>query len=166
VTVPVVPGPWWEPFEPVRTLGGSIRVVDPAEVVALRRAVLWDGRPDLPAFYESDSDPSALHLGMVTPGGALAGCVTVLREALPGFASLHLVLMAVDPDRQRQGVGRSLVVAVQEAAEAAEAAGRNVWAAARLTALEFYAALGFQVMGDVFTGAMDLPHRRVLWRSR
>jgi ribosomal protein S18 acetylase RimI-like enzyme len=163
VTVVAMGDRWWEPIEPVATPAGVIRVVDPAELVALRRAVLRDGRPDLPASYPSDDEPSSLHLGLMTPVGRLAGCVTVLEEPFPGFASLHLVLMAVDPDLRRQGVGRALVGAVQGSAAAA---GRNVWAAARLTALEFYVALGFTAMGDVFTGAMDLPHRRVLWRSR
>jgi GNAT superfamily N-acetyltransferase len=163
MTVPAMSDKWWEPFEPVATPRGEIGVVDPADLVALRRTVLRDGRPDLPASYPTDDDPSALHLGLVMPDGALVGCVTVLEEPLPGFASLHLVLMAVDPDLRRQGVGRLLVGAVQKSAEAA---GRNVWAAARLTALEFYGTLGFATMGDVITGAMDLPHRRVLWRSR
>jgi len=154
---------WWEPFEPVATVGGDVQVVAPANLVALRRAVLRDGRVDLPAAYPTDEAPSALHLGLVTPDGGLAGCVTVLDEALAGYASLHLVLMAVDPDRQRQGVGRSLVGAVQRSAAAA---GRNVWAAARVDALDFYRALGFRPMGQEFTGAMDLLHRRILWRSR
>jgi len=154
---------WWQPFEPVDTIEGVIQVVAPAELVSLRRAVLRDGRPDLPASHPSDDQPSTLHLGMITPEGALAGCVSVLEDPLPGFASLHLVLMAVDPDLRRRGVGRALVGAVQGSAGEA---GRNVWAAARMTALEFYRALGFTVMGDVFTGGMDLPHRRVLWRSR
>ncbi len=154
---------WWEPFEPVATSTGVIEVVDPADLVTLRRTVLRDGRSDLPASYPTDDEPSTLHLGIIAPGGRIVGCVTVLEEPLPGFASLHLVLMAVDPDLRRQGVGRSLVSVVQESAEVA---GRNVWAAARLTALEFYSALGFTAMGDVFIAAMDLPHRRVLWRSR
>jgi ribosomal protein S18 acetylase RimI-like enzyme len=154
---------WWEPFEPVDTSAGVIQVVDPADLVPLRRAVLRDGRPDLPASYPTDDEPSTLHLGLITPEGELAGCVSVLQDPLPGFASLHLVLMAVDPDLRRQGVGRALVGAVQGSAGAA---GRNVWAAARMTALDFYRALGFTVMGDVFIGGMDLPHRRALWRSR
>jgi len=163
MTVRAVNDRWWEPFEPVDTPAGHVQVVDPGDLVALRRTVLRDGRPDLPASYPSDADPSTLHLGLVTPGGGLAGCVTVLEDPLPGFASLHLVLMAVDPDLRRQGVGGALVGAVQWSATAA---GRNIWAAARLTALDFYRALGFNAMGDVFTAAMDLPHRRVLWRSR
>jgi len=163
VTSGAVRTEWWEPFEPVATFAGVVQVVDPADLVDLRRRVLRDGRPDLPASYPTDDEPSTLHLGLMTPEGTLAGCVTVLEDPLPGFASLHLVLMAVDPGLRRQGVGGALVGAVQGSAETAE---RNVWAAARLTALEFYVALGFAAMGDVFTGAMDLPHRRVLWRSR
>jgi GNAT superfamily N-acetyltransferase len=163
MTVPTNRHEWWEPFEPVATPFGDVRAVDLADLADLRRAALRDGRADLPATYPTDDDPSTLHLGLVTPAGGVVGCVTVLGDPLPGFASLHLVLMAVDPARRRQGVGRFLVGAVQQSAEVA---GLNVWAAARMTALQFYVALGFTAMGDEFIGAMDLPHRRVLWRSR
>jgi len=160
---PVNSDEWWQPFEPVATSAGVVRVVDPADLVGLRRKVLRDGRSDLPASYPTDDEPSTLHLGLITPGGVVGGCVSVLENPLPGLASLHLVLMATDPGLRRQGVGRALVSAVQGSAESA---GRNVWAAARLTAMDFYVALGFTPMGEVFTAAMDLPHRRVLWRSR
>jgi GNAT superfamily N-acetyltransferase len=154
---------WWEPFEPVATTVGTVHVARLEDLVPLRRSVLRDGRTDLPASYPTDDEPSTLHLGLMTPDGVLAGCVTVLTDPLPGYASLRLVLMATDPDHRRQGVGRALVGTVQGSATAA---GRNVWAAARLTAVDFYRALGFTAMGDDFTAAMDLPHRRVLWRNR
>ena len=155
------PERWWGPPAPVATPEGTVGEVDPATLVALRRAVLRDGRTDLPAAYPTDLDPSTLHFGLTTPGGRVVGGVSVLVEPWAGFATLHLVLMAVDPGWRRRGVGRSLVGAVQRAATGA---GYDVWAAARLEAVDFYGALGFHPRGDVFTGAMDLLHRRVLWR--
>ena len=126
----------------------------------LRRAVLRDGRPDLPASYPFDAEPSTLHLGVITPDGTAVGGVSVVVDPLPGFASLRLALMAVDPAFQGRGIGRHLVLAVQDRAGAA---GLAVWAAARLSALDFYTGLGFRARGDVYVGPMDLPHRHVLW---
>ena len=157
------PARWWEPVGPREVPGGVLGVVDPEELVDLRRAVLRDGRADLPAGHPTDHDPSTLHLGVVSPGGRVVGGVSVRFEPWPGFATLQLVLMAVDGDLQGRGTGASLVEAVQGAATVA---GYDVWAAARLSALGFYRRLGFHPMGDVFTGAMDLPHRRILWRRR
>jgi GNAT superfamily N-acetyltransferase len=125
--------------------------------------VLSDGRTDLSASHPGDLDPSTLHLGVAAPGGRMVDGVTVLVEPWPGYATLHLVLMAVDDAWRRRGVGASLVRAVQGVATSA---GFDVWAAARTGALDFYAALGFHPLGDEFTGAMDLTHRRVLCRRR
>ena len=152
---------WWGVVQPVAIPVGTVRVVDLDALVGLRRAVLRDGRDDLPAAYPSDSAPSTLHLGLVGAGGPVLGAVTVRRDPWPAHATLHLVSMAVDAGWRRRGIGRALVGTVQDVATAA---GFDVWAAARLAALDFYRELGFRPAGDVFTGAMDLPHRRVLWR--
>ncbi len=161
MNVTSVPTRWWEPLADVDTTHGVLGVVEPAVLIDLRRAVLRDGRADLPASHPGDGDPSTLHLGVVATDGRPVGGVTVLVDPWPAYATLHLVLLAVDAGRQGRGVGASLVGAVRGAATAA---GYDVWAAARLTAIEFYRGAGFRPFGDVFTGAMDLPHRRVLWR--
>ena len=161
------PARWWEPLgdAPAPGAAGGVPgvpgVVAVGALVDLRRAVLRDGRADLHAGHPADPDPSTLHLGAVSPGGPMVGGVTVVVEPWPGYATLHLVLMAVDAGWRRRGVGASLVRAVQDSATAA---GFDVWAAARTGVLDFYADLGFRPLGDEFTGAMDLAHRRVLWR--
>ena len=154
---------WWDRVPSAPVAGGVLGEVVPADLVDLRRTVLRDGRDDLPASAPTDDAPSTLHLGVRSPDGSVVGCVTVLADPLPGRASLHLILMAVDPAWQGRGVGRALVGTVQDAATAA---GFDVWAAARSSALAFYAALGFHPLGDTFDGAMGLPHRRVLWHHR
>ncbi len=155
-------GPWWaRPDGPIGAAVGRLVEVDPARLVALRRAVLRNGRGDLPASYPFDDEPSTLHLAVVGPGDRVVGGVTVLVDPLPGAATLRLALMAVDPALQGRGVGRTLLGAVQGRAAGA---GLAVWAAARVGALPFYESLGFRPRGDVYVGPMDLPHRRVLWR--
>ena len=60
----------------------------------------------------------------------------------PGAEIRHV---AVDPDLARQGVGRQLMAGVFAAAEAEGV--RRYLALSTLTAVPFYAALGFQVTG-------------------
>ena len=151
---------WWPTLPPVDLAEGTLDEVRGVDLVDLRRAVLRDGRPDLPASYPFDAEPSTLHLGVMTPAGTAVGGVSVVVDPLPGFASLRLALMAVDPGFQGRGIGRDLVLAVQDRARVA---GLAVWAAARLSALDFYTGLGFRARGDVYVGPMDLPHRHVLW---
>lgn len=139
--------PWWRPRPPSDTPGGTLAEIDASRLGDLRRSVLRDGRVDLPASYPFDGEPSSLHLGVTAPDGTVVGGVTVV----------------VDPAVQGRGIGRCLVAAVLERAEEA---GLDVWAAARVGALEFYTGLGFAPRGDVYVGPMDLPHRRILWRSR
>lgn len=155
--------PWWRPQRPVTVPGGVLAEVDAVDLIELRRAVLRDGRPDLPAAYPFDARPTSLHLAVLASDGTAVGGVTVVVDPLPGFATLRLALMAVDPAVQGMGVGRALVEAVQDRAAGA---GLDVWAAARATAVDFYIRLGFRPRGDAFAGPMDLAHRRVLWRSR
>ena len=166
MTVPWVPARWWDPFVVGSSSdGGSdtgpVCVVGADALVDLRRAVLRDGRTDLSAVHPADLEPSTLHLGIAEPGGTVVGGVTVVVEPWPGYATLHLVLMAVAPRWRRRGVGAELVRTVQSVATSS---GFDVWAAARTGALDFYGALGFRPHGDGFTGAMGLSHRRVLWR--
>ncbi len=155
--------PWWAARPPVDLAEGRLAEVDAAELVSLRRVVLRDGRADLPASYPFDSESSSLHLGVVDSDGTAVGGVTVVVDPLPGFATLRLALMAVDPAVRGRGVGRRLVLAVQERADEA---GLAVWAASRVSALGFYTGLGFRARGDVYVGPMDLPHRHILWRPR
>jgi len=154
--------PWWRARPPAATPEGILAEIDASRLVDLRRSVLRDGRVDLPASYPTDGEPSSLHLGVSAPDGTVVAGVTVVVDPWPGFATLRLALMAVDPGFQGRGIGRCLVEAVQERAEEA---GLDVWAAARVGALGFYTGLGFVSRGDAYVGPMDLPHRRVLWRS-
>ena len=155
--------PWWTPIAPRSHAEGDLVEVDPRRLVDLRRRVLRDGRDDLPATYPFDGLPSTLHLGMVATDGSVVGGVSVRIDPLPGYATLHLGLMAVDGGRRGRGIGHALLGVVQGEARAS---GLAVWADARVSAIGFYEDLGFRPMGDVWTGPMQLPHRRILWRHR
>ena len=141
----------------------AIRRVPVEELIDLRRAVLRDGRDDLPATIAADPLPSTVHLGAFaddSPGAALIGCLTLVEEAFPAGefeCDARIALMGVAFTGQRRGVGRRLV------AKAQELRPDGVWANARVTALGFYEACGFRAVGDEFAGPMSLPHRRILW---
>jgi GNAT superfamily N-acetyltransferase len=130
------------------------------DVRALRHAVLRPGLPlgvlDAPAEDARATDIAAWD------GERVVGCARVFPEPF-GDASdaWRLRGMAVDPARQGQGIGR-LVLA--EAVETARAGGASLlWADARTTALRFYAANGFDRVGEEFLhGESGLPHYKIV----
>lgn len=124
------------------------------EIRPLRHRVLRPGQPASAAVW--DRDDESVHLG-AWDGDALVGCATVTPEA-PGW---RLRGMAVDPARQRGGVGRSVIEAAIEVVRAA--GGGAIHANARITALPFYEAMGFTAEGEEFlTPATGLPHKRIV----
>jgi predicted N-acetyltransferase YhbS len=104
-----------------------------------------------------------LHVAVRDDEGVVVGCATACWEPYPLAATQagtrRLLMMAVVPEWQRQGLGNALVRAVVEDARRQDASW--VWATARDSALAFYATLGFEVDGEGFMGAMDLPHHYI-----
>jgi GNAT superfamily N-acetyltransferase len=135
------------------------------ETFPLRQAVLRPGRPATASVYAED--PSAVHVG-AWEGDKLVGCATFFPDPWAGGpddppepAAWRLRGMAVDPSRQRGGVGRRVLAAGVEAAHAAGAP--LLWANARTTALPFYESQGWQVAGPEFiTADTGLPHKPIL----
>jgi GNAT superfamily N-acetyltransferase len=69
--------------------------------------------------------------------------------------------MASEPALQGQGLGAALLGAGLDRAH--DQGATRVWARARSTALAFYVANGFDVVGDEFVdGTTGLPHRIVV----
>lgn len=66
--------------------------------------------------------------------------------------------MAVDAQRQREGIGAALVRAAEE--YAASAGRPNIVLHARETALHFYERLGYEVIGAPFI-EVGIPHRKM-----
>ena len=120
----------------------------------MRHAVLRPGQPPSAAVWERDDE--SVHIG-AWDGDALVGCATVTPEA----AAWRLRGMAVDPTRQRGGVGRAVLEAAVEVVS--DAGGAEIQANARTTALPFYEAMGFTAVGEEFvTSATGLPHKRIV----
>ena len=138
-----------------------------ADIFALRHAVLRPGRKASASVYGKDL--VAVHMGAweVTEGGTgmLVGCATVFHEPWAGPppepGAWRLRGMAVDPSRQRSGVGRQLLEGVVSAAR--DDGATLLWANARTTALPFYLGQGWTVAGAEFvTPDTGLPHRPIV----
>jgi GNAT superfamily N-acetyltransferase len=138
------------------------------EIFPLRHAVLRPGRPATASVYAGDD--RAVHIGAWDDDGALlVGCATVFPDPWAGPeppaepSAWRLRGMAVEPGRQRTGVGRLVLEAAVAAAR--EAGAPLLWANARTAALPFYDAAGWQVAGEEFvTPDTGLPHQPIVVR--
>jgi predicted GNAT family N-acyltransferase len=98
----------------------------------------WDGR-----------DAAAVHLLAEDAAGRPLGCARLLDGGKIGR-------LAVLPAHRGRGVGRALLQAVIELAEAAGPVELQL--DAQLQALDFYRPFGFEARGPVFDDA-GIPHR-------
>ena len=143
----------------------EVRRATPEEIRPLRHAVLRPGLP-LRASVYSDDD-RATHIG-AWDDGSLVGCATVFLDPWEGSDAVpaepdawRLRGMAVDPSRHRTGVGRLVLTGVVDAAWAGGAP--LLWANARTTALPFYEANGWVVVGEEFiTADTGIPHKPIV----
>ena len=142
----------------------TVEEVDVTDVLELRRRVLRDGTPSDEPRFEGDDDPTTAHLVVRDDVGAVVATSTWIDRPFPhqpDVAAVQLRGMAVRTDAQGRGLGGVLVAAGAERARARGA--RLMWANARDTALGFYAAHGFEAVGDGFvTADTCLPHHRVV----
>jgi GNAT superfamily N-acetyltransferase len=139
----------------------AIRAISATDTHALRRSVLRPHQPPGPIPFPGDDDPDALHVGAFEDG-ALVAIASLCREALPGSSDatcFRLRGMAALPTQRRRGHGRRLVQACVEHARAHGAA--RVWCNARVSALPFYASLGFQGCSEIFDLPEIGPHLRM-----
>jgi N-acetylglutamate synthase-like GNAT family acetyltransferase len=89
------------------------------------------------------------------------GCAALLaNDPTPG--SGRITQMAVDPQRQGEGVGRRLVVAVESRAFG-ELGLTELQCHSQVTAMGFFVSLGWDADSEVFTEA-GVPHRRMVIR--
>lgn len=94
-------------------------------------------------------------------GPRVIGCATLLANfPEPGIGKL--MQMAVDLQRQGEGIGRRLVVEVERRAFG-ELGLTELFCHAQLPAVGFYTALGWKVEGEVFKEA-GIDHRRMVLR--
>lgn len=95
-----------------------------------------------------------------TPGGdRVIGCVLLLRDTdRPGFGKL--MQMAVDPQRQGEGIGKRIVIEVESKAFG-EMGLEGLYCHAQTSAVSFYEQLGWQTEGEEFEEAA-IPHQKMV----
>lgn len=137
----------------------EVREAAVEEILPLRKAVLRPMEPIEPSPYDGYPD---VHHFAAFDDGFVVGCATVFPSAYDDLDSTwQLRGMAVEPGRQGSGIGRLVLSPAIELVRAAGAPA--LWANARTTALPFYEAMGFAVIGDEFIhGPSELPHYRIL----
>lgn len=142
----------------------TVAAVAVEQVRPYRLAWLRRGTASENVTFPGDDDPASVHLLASTGEGTPVGVASWMQAASPDrpdAPALQLRGMAVDPARQRLGVGHALIEAGLALAERRGVAW--VWANARDSALAFYTAEGFAVVGDGFvTADTQLPHHRIL----
>lgn len=144
----------------------TVERVTAADLHAIRKAVLRDGTPSDDVHFPDDDAAHAVHTAIRDEVGAIVASASwfeVESPDAPGEPALQLRGMAVAPSGRRRGLGERLI-----ATGVGLAAERNiavVWANARDSALDFYCAVGFDVVGDGFVSADTvLPHHRIIRR--
>lgn len=132
---------------------------DPADdfgLIELRYAVLRAplGLPKSASRFDADRADGTIHLGAVDESGAVIGCATLVlcgadesTMARIGGPSIQLRGMAVDPNWQGKGVGRGVLLAAHALADEQNL---PLWCNARVAAAPFYAACGWERIGDEF----------------
>lgn len=106
----------------------------------------------------ADFDADTVHIGAFDADSRLVGCATLI----PAGNGLQLRAMAVDPARQRGGVG---VAVLGAAAGIARDAGQSLWCEARAHAVGFYERNGWAVESEQFDVPTIGPHYRMRLRS-
>ena len=96
------------------------------------------------------------------PSGPRVIGTALLLPDYPDKGVGKLMQMAVDLQRQGEGIGTRLVVAIERRAFG-ELGLREIFCHARDTAYGFYHSLGWDFESDTFTEA-GVPHRRMIFR--
>ncbi len=142
----------------------AFRAIDAAATRELRQRLL---RPDAPPdrlVYPGDDAPETLHAGAFADQ-RLVGIASVYRQPPPGQddpGAWRLRGMATLPEVRRRGVGTALLHHCMN--HAAARGGRWLWCDARVPALDFYRAEGFDARGEVYHVPGAGPHR-FMWRA-
>ena len=134
-----------------------------ADILDLRVRVLRKGTPFTHANYPEDAYPDVINFCIVRGGRPVATSTWFSKECpeMPGVPAVQLKGMAVDDDIQGGGLGGKLIA---RGLDHARSLGASIaWARARDSALYFYEARGFRVLGEGFMdGPTAMPHHIVV----
>ena len=136
----------------------QVRPARPDEVIDLRHAILRAGLARETAIFDGDDLPTTRHF-VATVDARVVGCVTLVRSEWKGRPAYQLRGMAVDPSLQRRGVGRKLLVAVDEFVRGSDV--KYMWCNARTPAVPFYERHGWTIASGEFVIPTAGPHYKM-----
>ncbi|WP_295668278.1 GNAT family N-acetyltransferase [uncultured Mucilaginibacter sp.] len=120
----------------------SIEQITPELTWHLRRDVLY---PSMKLFeMEMDQDTYGMHFGAFNDI-KLAGVVSLFQTG----TDFQFRKLAVDPEFQHKGIGRSLLHYITDHAQ--KNGGTRIWCNARDTAIGFYLKDGFVLTGEKYS---------------
>lgn len=125
----------------------EVRPISASETRTIRHRVLRPGQPFGQTAYPRDEHPETLHLGAFD-GDRLVGVASIYREARadrPDRSSWRMRGLATEPDMRGRGFGTALIEA--SVAHVASGGGGELWCNARMVAVPFYEAAGFEADG-------------------
>jgi predicted GNAT family N-acyltransferase len=136
-----------------------IQQLTTAETYPLRKSVLRDGTQSDVVEFEGDDDPDTVHLGWRVGGEVVAISTWMHRSyyVRPFIDAYQLRGMVTSPSIRGTGVGSKVLLAGLDHCRSRGA--QAVWARARDSAVQFYEAHGFGVVGDGYIdGETGEPH--------
>ena len=129
----------------------EVRPIDAAATRPLRQRILRPGQAPDELVYPGDDAPDSLHVGAFA-GAELLGVASIYQQSPEGRpvrpTDWRLRGMAVVPEARRRGVGAALLAACERHARAHGA--HRVWFNARIDAMPFYEALGYEGIGEAY----------------
>ena len=135
----------------------------PVDVEALAAALGWP-TGGIRARWE-DAERGRREILVAEWEGKVAGSVSInVQQDIPEH--LHLFALDVSPSLQRRGIGRALIVAVED--EAARRGLRGVWldvGVENSDARRLYERLGYETDGETVTLHYSLPNADGTWRD-
>ena len=135
-----------------------IREVGSQEIRSLRHSVLRTGKPFSTTKYDKDQDKDTFHLSIIEAEKIIA-CATFYPEKTKKNKSenpYRLRGMATDKKFRRRGDGK--LVMEESFKKLKEKKCDVIWCNARLIAIDFYRALGFETKGRMFNIGDIGPH--------
>jgi ribosomal-protein-alanine N-acetyltransferase len=126
-----------------RTTNIQLKLICAKETYAVRHPVLRSGLPIETCAFDRDDDEKTVHIGSFL-NEKLVGVLTLLANE----TDVQLRGMAVLSELQGKGIGRLLVAEAEKCVR--DMGISTLWMNARLVAVPFYEACGYQKQGETF----------------
>lgn len=125
----------------------QLKEINTTATYAVRHPVLRNGLPLESCAFDFDDAPNTMHLGAFV-NDSLIGVLTLISKK----QSVQLRGMAVLEKFKGQGIGKRLVAHAEKVVRQQNTC--SIWMNARLIAVPFYEACGYQKQGETF----ELPY--------